>query len=90
MDSIKRTDDFVFQTYLRQGKAFVRGEGTRLWDEDGKEYTDFLAGIAVCSLGHCHPKITEAITRQAATLVHVSNLFYTLPQADLASRLCEK
>ncbi|WP_300460913.1 aspartate aminotransferase family protein [Desulfobacula sp.] len=90
MDSIKRTDDFVFQTYLRQGKAFVRGEGTRLWDEDGKEYTDFLAGIAVCSLGHCHPKITEAISRQAAKLVHVSNLFYTLPQADLASRLCEK
>ncbi|MBU8909969.1 MAG: acetylornithine transaminase [Desulfobacterales bacterium] len=90
MDSIKKTDNFVFQTYLRQGKAFVRGEGTSLWDEDGKEYTDFLAGIAVCSLGHCHPEITEAISRQAATLVHVSNLFYTMPQADLASKLCEK
>ncbi|MBC2704644.1 aspartate aminotransferase family protein [Desulfobacula sp.] len=90
MDSIKKTDNFVFQTYLRQGKAFVRGEGTSLWDEDGKEYTDFLAGIAVCSLGHCHPEITEAISKQAATLVHVSNLFYTLPQADLASKLCEK
>ena len=90
MDSIKKTDNFVFQTYLRQGKAFVRGEGTSLWDEDGKEYTDFLAGIAVCSLGHCHPKVTEAISKQAATLVHVSNLFYTLPQADLASKLCEK
>ncbi|MBU8848099.1 MAG: acetylornithine transaminase [Desulfobacterales bacterium] len=90
MDSIKKTDNFVFQTYLRQGKAFVRGEGTSLWDEDGKEYTDFLAGIAVCSLGHCHPEITEAISKQAATLVHVSNLFYTMPQADLASKLCEK
>lgn len=90
MDSIKKTDDFIFQTYMRQGKAFVKGEGCYLWDEDGKKYTDFLAGIAVCSLGHCHPKITEAITRQASTLVHVSNLFYTMPQAELASKLCEK
>ncbi len=90
MDYIEKTDNFVFQTYLRQGKAFAKGEGVFLWDEDGKKYTDFLAGIAVCSLGHCHPKITEAIHRQAATLVHVSNLFYTMPQADLASALCEK
>lgn len=90
MDSIKKTTDFVFQTYLRQGKAFVKGEGAYLWDETGKKYTDFLAGIAVCSLGHCHPKITQAIAKQAATLVHVSNLFYTMPQADLASSLCEK
>ena len=90
MDSIKKTDDFVFQTYQRQGKAFVKGQGVFLWDEDGKKYIDFLAGIAVVSLGHCHPKITEAIQRQASTLVHVSNLFYTMPQADLASKLCEK
>ena len=90
MDSINKTDNFVFQTYQRQGKAFVKGEGVYLWDEDGKKYIDFLAGIAVCSLGHCHPKITEAISRQASTLVHVSNLFYTMPQADLASKLCEK
>ncbi|RLC17974.1 MAG: aspartate aminotransferase family protein [Deltaproteobacteria bacterium] len=90
MDSIKKTDNFVFQTYLRQGKAFVKGEGSFLWDEDGKKYTDFLAGIAVCGLGHCHPKITQAINKQASTLVHVSNLFYTMPQADLASKLCEK
>ena len=90
MDSINKTDNFVFQTYQRQGKALVRGEGVYLWDEDGKKYIDFLAGIAVCSLGHCHPKITEAISRQASTLVHVSNLFYTMPQADLASKLCEK
>ena len=90
MDSIKKTESFVFQTYLRQGKAFVKGEGVFLWDEDGKKYTDFLSGIAVCSLGHCHPKITRAITKQASILVHVSNLFYTKPQADLASKLCEK
>ncbi len=90
MDSIKKTDNFVFQTYQRQGKAFVKGQGVFLWDEDGKKYIDFLAGIAVCSLGHCHPKITDAINRQASTLVHVSNLFYTMPQADLASKLCEK
>ncbi len=90
MDSIKKTENFVFQTYLRQGKAFVKGEGVFLWDEDGKKYTDFLSGIAVCSLGHCHPKITQAISKQASTLIHVSNLFYTEPQAELASKLCEK
>jgi len=90
VDSVQKTDQFIFQTYQRQGKALVKGEGVFLWDEDGKKYTDFLAGIAVCGLGHCHPEITEAICRQASTLVHVSNLFYTLPQAELASRLCEK
>jgi len=90
MDSIQKTDNFVFQTYMRQGRAFVKGKGAFLWDEDGKKYTDFLAGIAVCSLGHCHPEITKAIEKQASTLVHVSNLFYTMPQADLASKLCEK
>ncbi|MCF6248054.1 MAG: aspartate aminotransferase family protein [Desulfobacula sp.] len=90
MDTIKKTENFVFQTYMRQGKAFVKGQGQFLWDEDGKKYTDFLAGIAVCSLGHCHPMITEAINEQAQTLLHVSNLFYTPPQAALAADLCEK
>jgi acetylornithine aminotransferase len=90
MNPIEKTTEFVFQTYLRQGKAFVRGEGTTLIDEEGKRYTDFLAGIAVCNLGHCHPKITRAIERQAKTLVHVSNLFYTAPQADLARVLVKK
>jgi acetylornithine aminotransferase len=90
MNPIEKTAEFVFQTYLRQGKAFVRGEGTTLVDEEGKTYTDFLAGIAVCNLGHCHPEITRAIERQARTLVHVSNLFYTAPQADLAAALVEK
>jgi acetylornithine/N-succinyldiaminopimelate aminotransferase len=90
MTSIKKTNEFVFQTYSRQGKAFVRGEGMTLIDEEGTVYTDFLAGIAVCNLGHCHPMITQAIEHQARTLVHVSNLFYTAPQADLAAALVEK
>jgi acetylornithine/N-succinyldiaminopimelate aminotransferase len=90
MNPIKKTDEFVFQTYLRQGKPFVRGEGCTLIDEDGTSYTDFLAGIAVCNLGHCHPQITRAIEKQAKLLVHVSNLFYTAPQADLAQVLVEK
>jgi acetylornithine/N-succinyldiaminopimelate aminotransferase len=90
VNSVEKTTEFVFQTYLRQGKAFVRGEGTTLIDEEGKAYTDFLAGIAVCNLGHCHPRITQAIERQAKTLVHVSNLFYTAPQASLAAALVEK
>ena len=65
----------------------VKGEGCYLFDADGKKYLDCLAGIAVCSLGHCHPDITEAITRQAAELVHVSNLYYTEPQTKLAELL---
>ena len=88
--SIQTTEDYVFQTYLRQGRPFVKGEGTTLTDDQGKTYTDFLAGIAVCNLGHCHPGVTKAIEHQAKTLVHVSNLFYTRPQADLARELVEK
>ena len=89
MNSINKTNEFVFQTYLRQGKAFVRGEGTTLIDEEGKAYTDFLAGIAVCNLGHCHPKIVDAITKQARTLIHVSNLYHIKPQIELACLLVE-
>ena len=66
---------------------FVRGEGAYLWDADGKRYLDFLAGIAVNSLGHAHPVFVEAIATQAATLAHVSNYFATPPQLELASRL---
>ena len=88
--SIQQTDDFVFKTYLRQGRPMVKGEGTTLIDDQGNRYTDFLAGIAVCNLGHCHPRISQAIANQASTLVHVSNLFYSRPQADLAEALVEK
>lgn len=88
--SIELTQDHVFQTYARQGLPFVKGEGCTLYDDQGKTYIDFLAGIAVCNLGHCHPDITAAICAQAGTLVHVSNLFYTKPQAELAQVLTEK
>ncbi|MBF0468472.1 MAG: acetylornithine transaminase [Desulfamplus sp.] len=90
MNTIEKTDKYVFNTYGRIQKVFVRGEGATLWDEDGNKYTDFLAGIAVCSLGHCHPDVTSVITHQASTLVHVSNLYYTQPQAELARVLVEK
>ncbi len=75
--------------YSRLPVAFVRGYGTRLWDTDGKEYLDFLTGIAVCGLGHCHPKLTAAIQHQASMLWHTSNLFHNPLQAKLAKRLSE-
>jgi len=73
--------------YARYPVAMVKGEGCRLIDADGREYLDFLAGIAVVGLGHCHPAVTEAICRQAGELVHVSNLYYTRPQTELAELL---
>jgi len=79
----------IIGTYRRQPVVFVRGEGAHLWDTEGKEYVDFVAGIAVCSLGHSHPKVVEAICRQAGTLMHVSNLYYTEPQIRLAEMLVE-
>ena len=83
----ERGDKVFIGTYSRFPAAMVRGEGCRLWDADGREYIDFLSGIAVCSLGHCHPSVTEAVCAQAGTLVHVSNLFYTAPQIELAEML---
>jgi acetylornithine aminotransferase len=77
----------VCDTYARFPVVFTRGEGARLWDADGREYLDFLAGIAVCNLGHCPGDLTDIVCRQAGTLVHVSNLFYTLPQIELAGEL---
>ena len=84
---ITRGEAVFAKTYTRFPAAIVRGEGCRLWDADGKEYVDFLSGIAVCSLGHCHPAVTEALCAQASTLLHVSNLFYTKPQTELAELL---
>ena len=69
--------------------TLVRGEGTRVWDEEGADYLDFVAGIASDSLGHCHPVIVDAIKSQGETLLHVSNYFYTLPQLDLADAVLE-
>lgn len=82
-----RGDKVFIQTYNRFPAAMVKGQGCRLWDADGKEYLDFLSGIAVCSLGHSHPAVTEAVCMQAGTLTHVSNLFYTTPQIELAELL---
>ncbi|MDQ2939548.1 MAG: aminotransferase class III-fold pyridoxal phosphate-dependent enzyme, partial [Actinomycetota bacterium] len=80
---------YLMPTYNRGKVEFVRGEGARLWDAAGKEYLDFLGGISVCSIGHCHPAVVEAIREQSARLIHVSNLFYTEPVVRLAERLCE-
>jgi predicted acetylornithine/succinylornithine family transaminase len=73
--------------YARYPVAFVRGEGARLWDEEGNEYLDFLAGISVCNTGHCHPAVVAAIRAQAGRLIHVSNLYYNRPMVELAERL---
>ncbi len=77
----------VIGTYARLPVEFVRGEGARLWDDRGREYLDFLCGISVTSLGHCHPLVVEAVREQAGRLMHASNLFYTEPAMRLASRL---
>jgi predicted acetylornithine/succinylornithine family transaminase len=82
-------DRYLMRTYRRGPVDFVRGEGALLWDADGKEYLDFLAGISVCSLGHCHPAVVAAVQEQSARLMHASNLFYTEPMARLAQRLSE-
>ncbi|GAB4281399.1 MAG: acetylornithine transaminase [Deferrisomatales bacterium] len=86
---IELGDAYLMPTYARFPVALVRGRGMRVWDADGRQYLDFLAGIAVCNLGHCHPRVTEALQRQAETLVHVSNLYHIEPQARLARRLVE-
>ena len=77
------------QTVRRQPVVLVKGEGTRAWDADGKEYLDFVAGWAVNQLGHCHPAVTQAIAEQAGTLIQVSNQFYSVPQLQLAETLVE-
>ncbi len=83
----EREQRWLMQTYRRAPVEFVRGEGALLWDSEGKEYLDFLAGISVCSVGHCNPAVVEAVREQAGRLMHVSNLFYTEPMVRLAERL---
>ena len=79
----------MFQTYGRFPITLVKGDGCRVWDDEGREYLDFVAGIAVCSLGHSSPLVQRALQEQAGKLVHVSNLYYTEPQTDLAQLLVE-
>ena len=82
-------DAHLIGTYARFPVTFERGEGARLWDDEGNEYLDFLTGISVSSVGHCHPKVVEAIREQAGRLIHVGNLFYTEPMVRLSRRLAE-
>jgi len=79
----------VVPSYSRFDLALERGEGSYVWDVDGKRYLDLAGGIAVCSLGHAHPEITKALTEQSKKLIHVSNLYYTEPQARLAKRIID-
>ena len=88
-DLIRDSARYLANTYARFPVVLVRGRGDRLWDSDGKEYLDFAAGMAVDVLGHCHPKVVEAIKTQAETLLHVSNLYHIEPQIRLAQALCE-
>ena len=88
LDDIQTQESrFVLNTYRRQPVAFVRGEGPRLYDVDGREYLDFVSGIGVASLGHAHPGLAAAIADQAKTLLHTSNLYYHPFQAEAAGRL---
>ena len=87
--TIERADQYMFQTYGRFPITLVKGDGCRVWDDEGREYLDFVAGIAVCSLGHSSPLVQRALQEQAGKLVHVSNLYYTEPQTDLAQLLVE-
>jgi acetylornithine/N-succinyldiaminopimelate aminotransferase len=76
-------------TYARFPVEFVRGDGCRLWDADGHEYLDFLAGISVLNVGHCHPRVVTTVREQAGTLLHATNLYYTAPGLRLSARLAE-
>ena len=89
MDVKQIEKQVIMQTYARNDLVLQKGKGTRIWDDQGNEYLDFVAGIAVCNLGHAHDIVTEAICRQAGTLLHTSNLYYTEPQVRLAQLLTQ-
>src|SRR5437899_11424561 len=86
-DIVTRESQYVLQTYRRRPVTFVRGQGVRVWDADGREYLDLLSGIGVAALGHAHPALARAVAEQAQTLIHTSNLFYHPYQGQLAERL---
>jgi len=87
---IDQFDQFVIGNYSRLPRVIVRGQGAAMWDADGREYLDFFPGWAVSGIGHCHPKVVEAIRRQAGELIHIDNTFYSLPQGQLAQMLSER
>jgi len=82
-----RADKVVMNTYGRQPLVLVKGEGCRVWDDQGREYLDLVAGLAVCNLGHAHPEVARAAAAQLTQLVHVSNLYYSTPMVELAELL---
>src|SRR5438309_3502615 len=84
---VKRAQAVLFQNYRTQPIALVRGEGTWVYDADGKRYLDFIGGIATISVGHANPRVREALTEQAKLLWHASNLYVTEPQIRLAEKL---
>jgi predicted acetylornithine/succinylornithine family transaminase len=87
LQELERTS--VVGSYVRLPVEFVRGEGARLWDSEGNEYLDFLCGISVTNIGHCHPRVVAAVREQVGRLMHTSNLFYTEPAMRLAQRLSQ-
>ncbi|MFN2466370.1 MAG: acetylornithine transaminase [Candidatus Dormibacteria bacterium] len=88
LDEMRREESrYLMHTFKRQPVELVRGEGSRVWDAEGRELLDFVGGIAVNVLGHAHPAVADAVARQAATLIHTSNLYYTRPQVALAEKL---
>lgn len=80
----------LIPNYTRYPLALVRGEGCRVWDADGKEYLDMASGLGTSNLGHCHPRVAEAVSKQASRLIHVSNLYHIEEQARLAEALVER
>ena len=89
MELVNDAENYLFSTYNRYPIVLIRGEGSRVWDQDGREYLDFVSGIAVCNLGHCHPRIVESVITQVRKLIHVSNLYHIKPQIELARLLVE-
>ncbi len=90
MDTIEQFQHYVIGTYARTPLVITRGQGSRVWDDKGRCYLDFVQGIATNIIGHCHPAWVKAVSEQAATLVHTSNIYYTENQGKLAQRLVEK
>lgn len=82
--------DYAIPTYVRNPVQFVRGQGCRLWDSEGNEYLDFLAGISVLNVGHCHPRVVQAVREQVGTLTHATNLYYTEPAMRLSAQLSRR
>ena len=88
-DIIKDSNKYVMNTYSRQPIVLVKGRGTKVFDSDGWEYLDFVAGVATNNLGHCHPRVVVALQKQAQRLMHVSNHYYNEPQINLAKTLAK-